>query len=341
MKHTNKDLLIMQNWSLERKIHVSQLRIMEWCEHYGGNAAVSFSGGADSTVLLDLARRIYPDIKAVFVNTTMEFPEIIKFVKSFDNVDIISPKTNYEKVVKEYGYPVVSKEVSNYIHRMKTYDGCMEAYMNKVHLQPLEWIRENAYSIPYSFLKCMFGFSKRDLEEFIRTGIMPHSQYRIPNRWQYLIAAPFKISDRCCYHLKKAPIKKYTDKTGRKTIVGNLAEESLLRRQIWLKQGCNAFDAKEPKSMPLSFWTHQDILLYLKITGIPYCSLYGDITTEKGLLKFTGYQRTGCAGCLFGCHLDGTPNRLQRLHITHPAIYDYLFDRLGYKTVCDYVKIPY
>ena len=69
--------------------------------HYKGNAAVSFSGGADSTVLLDLARRIYPHIEAVFVNTTMEFPEIIKFVKSYENVTVLTPKTTYANIIKE------------------------------------------------------------------------------------------------------------------------------------------------------------------------------------------------------------------------------------------------
>lgn len=102
--YTYKDLQIMQAWPLERKIRVAQTRIIEWHKHYGGNVAVSFSGGVDSTVLLDLARRIYPDIEAIFVNTTMEFPEIIRFAKSFDNVTVLNPKTNYGRVIKEYGY---------------------------------------------------------------------------------------------------------------------------------------------------------------------------------------------------------------------------------------------
>ena len=73
-----------------------------------------------------------------------------------------------------------------------------------------------------------------------------------------------------------------------------------------------------------------------------YCSLYGDIMqTESGLLKFTGYHRPGCAGCLYGCHLDTQPNRLQMLKITHPAIYNYLFNKLDYAKVCDTVGIPY
>lgn len=62
---TNEDLKIIQSWPLERKIRVSQLRIMEWYQHWNGKVFISFSGGKDSTVLLDLARRVYPDIEAV------------------------------------------------------------------------------------------------------------------------------------------------------------------------------------------------------------------------------------------------------------------------------------
>ncbi len=59
MKHTRQDLKIMQGWSLERKIRVTQTRIMEWYMRYDGQVFISFSGGKDSTVLLDLARRVY------------------------------------------------------------------------------------------------------------------------------------------------------------------------------------------------------------------------------------------------------------------------------------------
>lgn len=340
--YTIQDLQAMQNWPLERKVRVSQLRIMEWYHRWNGKVAVSFSGGADSTVLLDLARRTIPDIPALFINTTMEYPEIIRFVKGFENVDMIKPKITYTKVVKKYGYPVVSKEIAGYIYRMKTYDGCMEAYKNGIHLKSAEWLRDNFSAVPFSFMKCMFGLSKRTEERFLETGIIPPSMFAIPKQWRYLINAPFMINDRCCYHLKKAPQARYCKETGNKPIIGTLAEESLYRRQVWLNRGCNAFEAKMPTSTPLSFWRKQDILEYLKITKIPYCSLYGDIVEDANRrLRFTGYQRTGCAGCLFGCHLEKEPNRLQIMKETHPGIYHYLFDKLGYKEVCDYVGIPY
>ena len=63
LKHTRDDLKAMQGWNLERKIQVTQTRILEWYLKFGGQVFVSFSGGVDSTVLLDIARRdigIYP-----------------------------------------------------------------------------------------------------------------------------------------------------------------------------------------------------------------------------------------------------------------------------------------
>ena len=84
--YTRQDLSVMQAWPLERKTRVTQAKIIEWYHHYGGKVAVSFSGGKDSTVLLDLARRAFPDIPAVFVDTGLEYPEIREFVKTVPNV---------------------------------------------------------------------------------------------------------------------------------------------------------------------------------------------------------------------------------------------------------------
>ena len=71
---TKEDLKIMQEWSFERKIQVTQTRIMEWYMHYDGNVYIGFSGGKDSTVLRDLVRRIYPDVPSVFADTGLEYP---------------------------------------------------------------------------------------------------------------------------------------------------------------------------------------------------------------------------------------------------------------------------
>ena len=79
----------------------------------GGNVYVSFSGGKDSTVLLDIARRLYPDIPAVFSDTGLEYPEIKEFVKTFPNVTIVRPKHSFKEILTKYGYPIISKQVAN------------------------------------------------------------------------------------------------------------------------------------------------------------------------------------------------------------------------------------
>ena len=135
-----------------------------------------------------------------------------------------------------------------------------------------------------------------------------------------------------------------------------MTHESHLRKEQWLKYGCNAFNSKRPKSAPLSFWNEQDILEYIDKYKLPVASVYGDLVRqEDGTLKFTGCQRTGCVFCGYGCHLDDTPNRFQRLAITHPQLYDYCMrggkfdDRglwvpdkgLGMSKVLDYIGVDY
>lgn len=99
--------------SLSAKIEKTEQRIKEWVDFYGEDGVyVSFSGGKDSTVLLDICRRLYPNMKACFCDTGLEYPEIRQFVKTFDNVDWIKPKMNFKQVVLKYGYPFIGKEVS-------------------------------------------------------------------------------------------------------------------------------------------------------------------------------------------------------------------------------------
>lgn len=311
MKYTRNDLKIMQGWSLERKIQVTQVRIMEWYLKNDGKVYVSFSGGKDSTVLLDLARRVYADIPAVFVDTGLEYPELREFVKSKNDVEWLRPKHPFFEIIEKYGYPVISKEVSNVIY------GARKG-------QPYRIARLNGELLDKNGNKSQFNCEK----------------------YHYLLDAPFAISDKCCYHMKKAPIFQYERRTGRHSIIGTMACESKLRLQSWLKAGCNGFESRRPSSQPLSFWLEQDILHYLKITGLPYAPIYGDIVetaNKKGspILTTTGVARSGCMFCMFGVHLEQQPNRFQRMEQTHPKQYDYCINGLKCGKVMDYIGVPY
>jgi len=114
--HTKEDLRQRQALPLEAKISMTQLRIRQWYNYWCGDVCVSFSGGKDSTVLLHLVRQMYPDVKAIFVNTGLEYPEIQQFVRTFDNVDIVRPEMRFDEVISKYGYPLISKEVAEAIY---------------------------------------------------------------------------------------------------------------------------------------------------------------------------------------------------------------------------------
>ena len=157
------------------------------------------------------------------------------------------------------------------------------------------------------------------------------AQYaKISDKWLYLIDAPFKIDDKCCHVMKKRPFTIYESETGRKPYIGTMANEGLNRELNWLRHGCNAFEHKRPISQPISFWLEEDIWDYLERYNVPYAKIYD-----------MGWERTGCMWCAFGVHLEDEPNRFQRMAKTHPNLYRYCMDKLGFAEVLSYIGVPH
>lgn len=303
------ELRMLQNYPLWMKIEKTKLRIREWYEHYNGEVYISFSGGKDSTVLLDIVRNMYPDVEAVFSNTGLEFPEIVKFVNTFDNVTIIKPEKTFKRVIEEKGYPVISKSVSNCVRLARKN---IEEGKDTLRVRQIKGLEKGS------------KFNKA--------------------KWQFLLDAPFKISDECCNELKKKPMKKYEKESGKKPFIATMAEEGQQREAAYLKTGCNAFN--NGRSQPMGFWTEQDVLQYIFENKLKICSVYGDVVEESDMLenkyyRTTGEIRSGCIFCMFGCHLEESPNRFERLKYTHPKQYRYCIEKLGLKEVLDYIGVKY
>lgn len=298
------ELKTMQNYPLWMKVEKTKLRIREWYEFYNGEVYVSFSGGKDSTVLLHIVRQMYPDVEAVFSDTGLEYPEVRAFVKKFDNVTIVKPEKSFKNVINEKGYPIVSKSVANCVRlaRANIADGKDTLRVRQIR------------------------------------GLEKGSLYN-KGKWEFLLDAPFKISDECCNELKKKPFKKYEKISKKKPMMATMAAEGGVRREAYLKTGCNAFNSG--KSQPMGFWTEQDVLQYIYENKLEIPSVYGEIIEENGRFSLTGLKRTGCIFCGFGCHLEKSPNRFEMLRASHPQLHKYCIEKLKMGEVLDYINVKY
>lgn len=263
---TYEELQYRQSWTLEQKIDhaVGAIQVfINRMKEEGKGVYVSFSGGKDSTVLLDICRRfVDPEIKAVFCNTGNEYPEIVRFVKTVPNVETIFPEMTIKQVFAKCGFPLISKEQAMYIRE------CRTTKSEKV----------------------------RDLRLNGRPG---KDRYKISNKWRFLVYTNFCVSEKCCEILKKKPFKEYEGRTGAAPIIGTMTDESLLRMNQYIKRGgCNTL-SERPASYPISIFLDSDIWDYIRRFNISYCPIY-DIPEVNstgcrlcgfGLHLETGYGR--------------------------------------------------
>lgn len=277
-----KELRERQSWTLRQKIDHSLGVIDQFVSRLNGQVYVGFSGGKDSTVLLDLCRIVKPDIKAVFCNTGNEYPDIVRFVRELKNtegydIEIIYPTLKPAQVFEKYGFPLISKEVSE------------KLYYCKYHR---EYMRGK-----------------------IAMGLEPSKWYRLPKKWALFTNSKFDINNKCCYALKKQPSRMYEKNTGLYPILGTMASESRLRQQSYLRQGgCNSFDGKTIKSLPLSIWLEEDIWAYIRDRGLKISDIY-----------HKGAKRTGCMFCGYGCQFKDD-NRLQLCYELYPKMYNHFMN---------------
>lgn len=281
-------------------------------DYYGADGVyLSFSGGKDSTVLANIISKMGLPIKKVFADTGLEYPEIRSFVKSFGDVIMVRPKMRFDEVIRKYGYPIIGKEVAQCIEYARK--GSQWALFN------LEGKDNKGNS--HEFKQGMYG------------------------KYKPLVKTDFNISSKCCEIMKERTLDEYKGKTGAVPIVATTTDESVRRQKGWCKTGCNAFKSKRARSAPMSFWTEQDILEYIKAFNVPIASIYGETVYEHdggdyaytlcdcgGKLRTTGCKRTGCIFCGFGAHLEKGESRFERLKRTHPRQYEYCIEGGAYDT---------
>ena len=264
---------------------------------------LSYSGGKDSTVLLHIIRQMYD---------ASECPAV------FVNTGLEWPG------VKRMGIRLADEVLTpsmRFKDVLRTYG---YAVVSKETSQKLREART----------------TKSDKLRDLRLGAGRHA---IPGRYRYLLDAPFKISEQCCTVFKKRPAKAYEHRTGRAPVIATMASESDLRRQSWMKYGCNAFAAARPISRPMSVWTEQDVLEYIVTNRLEIAPEYGQIEGTPGNYHLSGMSRTGCMFCLYGLHLNPgeAAERFRYMREHHPHLYELCINDLGLGEIMNFMNIDF
>jgi hypothetical protein len=326
---TPSEFMQKQSLPYEAKIIHAQIRAREFYDQMEGNVFCSV-GGLDSITLLTFLREfVSPDIPGVSVSS-LEDKSNQAVHKTFDNFVILKPLKSKVEVIREFGFPVISKEKAGKIQALQN-----PTPKNATVRHAIMTGETGAYG----------GFRTKE------TG----SRMRLPQKWLDLFGgpenekygthyktAPFKVSPDCCYWMKERPCDIYAKKSGRKPYMALMASEGGQRKYALVKHGCNYYGKTVTRSCPFAIFSRQDLLQLALDLKVQVPTVYGTIErNEKGELYTTRAQRTGCTMCGFGIHIEKRPHRFDRLREDNPKEWKFWMYDMGWGGVLDYIGIEW
>lgn len=231
------------NFVLEDRI--SKIRAINEQYDLENNSYIAFSGGKDSVILSKLIDIALPEnnIPRLFINTGIEFVDMVKFVKQLSLEDnrivILNNRLNIKKTLNEVGYPFKSK--------------------------------------PHS--KMVGIYQRNGLTDYIKDYIDPNkkTKYKCKDILLYQFKEDFKlkIDYKCCIKFKENPSIQWA-KQNCKTIniTGVRAEEGSTRADI----NCVVFDKNNnlEKFHPLLVINDDFEKEFVIRNNIKLCKLYSE-----------------------------------------------------------------
>ena len=277
---------------------ITKIRSMNDLYDLKNNAYVSFSGGKDSLVVSLLLDKALPEnnIPRVFFDTGIEYQEIRRFVFSQLAMDkrirVLKSGVNIKQMLEEDGYPFKSKQHS---HNVAIYQHSGMTRTNEMYL------------------------GKAEKTNFLCPKIL---------EYQFTQEFTLKLSDKCCYRLKKEVAAKWEKESKRPIcITGMRMAEGGYRNY---QSNCAVFEGKDLKKFhPLKPCSDDFVETFLKELRYPICDLYKE--------PFN-FKRTGCLGCPFNINLKAeltklleySPKQAKTAYTIWKPVYDE-YARLNYR----------
>lgn len=321
------DFMVKQKQPYEFKKRYAELRALEFvqeCDRRGLEYHVSV-GGLDSITLLVFLRSIGIDCPAVSASGLED--KSIQRVHEALGVENVKPLRSKVAVIREFGFPVLSKEIA----------GKIELLQNP---------SEKNRTVRHAIITGETGEYGGN-----RTG----TRMKLPKKWLRLfggadeegaamgyMAAPFKVSQKCCYYLKEKPCDDWAKAHNSVPFLGLMASEGGRREKALMMHGCNYFGETTIRSCPFAIFDRQDLLRLAVELDVPVPEIYGRIVREpSGKLRTTKAQRTGCSMCGFGIHLDKRPHTFDLMYDRNPQEWEFWMYKVGWGQVLDYIGVQW
>lgn len=111
--------------SLQKKVDFA-IRLLRSIPTEDGPVEISYSGGKDSDVILELAKMAGIPYRAIYKNTTIDPPGTIKHCKE-KGVEVFAPTINFFDLVKKKGCPTRrARFCCEYLKEYKVLDGAVQ-----------------------------------------------------------------------------------------------------------------------------------------------------------------------------------------------------------------------
>ena len=329
--------IVKQKQPYEFKLRYAEIRVREFideCNKRGLNTHVSV-GGLDSITLFLFIKSLGYDIPGISVSV-LEDKSIQVVHKSLNIIDLKPYKSKVD-VIREFGFPVLSKEIAAKIEILQNPTAKNKTVRHAIitgETGAFGGYRKNTrMKMPQKWLNKFGGYAN----EYEGTN------YEKPN---------FKVSSKCCYYLKEKPCDDWAKEHNSVPFLGLMASEGGRRQKALMLNGCNYFGKSTIRSAPFAIFTRQDLLQLAIDLKVPVPEIYGKIDQdENGMLYTTDAQRTGCSMCGFGIHIEKRPNRFDRLKDRSPKEWEYWMfkcctdpatgEKYGWARVLDYIGVGY
>lgn len=318
------DFRVKQQLPYEFKLSYAATRAWEFYRECGKrdlNCHVSV-GGLDSITLYLFLKSIGINVPAVSVSILED--KSIQRVHEQLGIIPLKPLKSKIEVIREFGFPVLSKEIANKISLLQ---------------RPSDDNKTVRHAIITGETGDYGGNRSNSRMRLSQCWLELFGGYENENENVHYLKPDFLVSDKCCYYLKEKPCENWAKENNSVPYLGLMASEGGRRQKSLMINGCNYFGASTIRSAPFAIFSRQDLLQLALDLNVPVPEVYGTIERDSsGQLYTTRAQRTGCSMCGFGIQKERTrPHRFDLLYQNNHAEWNFWMNKAGFGEVFDWI----